>query len=402
MKLFYSYHYQGINHLGQKRKGFIQAQSLALAKTKLQQQGLYIQSLRKNRIPFFNPFNQKITQEELSLFSRQLSTLIESGVPLAQSLEIIAKGQTNYGLKLKLETIKQDLETGLTLTESLAKHPSCFNDLVCHLIHAGEKSGALELLLKKIASYQENMLATKKKIKKALTYPLAILIMTLSVTFSMLMFVVPQFEALFKGFGAELPALTKAIVSASKGLQSNWPFGLCLLTAFFPAYFILNKKQIYKQQSLDKLLLVLPIIGNLLIKAAIARFARTLSITFAAGLPLVDALKTVAGATGNSVFAKASLDIKEELLTGQALNVAMENRDLFPTMVLQMVSLGEESGTLEKMLGKVADFYEEDLENAVDSLSNLLEPIIMCILGVLVGGFIVALYLPLFKLGSVI
>lgn len=328
--------------------------------------------------------------------------MIESGIPLVQSFDIVAKGQSNKRLKELIENIKGDVETGLTLSETLKKNPAHFNELFCNLVEAGEKSGSLDIMLDKIATYKEKIETIKKKIKKALTYPMAVLVVTFLVTTGLLIFVVPQFDALFKGFGADLPAMTQAVVSMSKFFQSYWYLIFGALASSIYAFIYALKHSSQFAQNVDRTVLKLPVIGPIVEKAAIARFSRTLSITFAAGLPLVEALKSVAGATGNIIFAKATDTIREEVSTGQQINKAMENTQLFPNMVVQMVAIGEESGALERMLSKVADFYEEDVDNTVDSLSSLLEPVIMTVLGVLVGGLVVAMYLPIFKLGSAI
>lgn len=395
-----TFHYVGVNKAGQKIIGDIEAKSLALAKVDLLKQGIVLNKVAKKRNSLFNKKNKKITSGDITLFSRQLATMIESGIPLVQSLDIIAKGQAKKRVKNLINSIKQDVETGLTLSETLVKHPAYFNELFCNLVYAGEQSGSLDIMLHKIASYKEKIETIKKKIKKALTYPMAVLLVAFSVTAGLLIFVVPQFEALFKGFGADLPALTRAIVKVSQCVQSYWYLIFGSLGAAVYTFIYLQKNSPDFAQNRDNILLKFPIIGPIIEKAAIARFSRTLAITFAAGLPLVDALQSVAGATGNIMFAKATARIKNEVSTGQQMNKAMKNTQLFPNMVIQMVAIGEESGTLEKMLSKVADFYEEDVDNSVDSLSSLLEPIIMSLLGVLVGGLIIAMYLPIFKLGS--
>ena len=397
-----NFQYEGVNKAGQIMKGEIQARSLAIAKADLRKQGLVIQKVVKKRKPLFDKKNKKITQGDITVFSRQLATMIESGIPLVQAFDIVAKGQTNTRLRTLIETIKQDIETGLTLAESLGKHPTYFNDLFCNLVDAGEKSGSLDIMLDKVATYKEKTETIKKKIKKALTYPMAIIVVALLVTSGLLIFVVPQFESLFKGFGADLPALTAAIVTMSKFVQSYWYIIFGILGAIVYAFIYMKNHSADFAQTIDRVLLKLPIVGTILEKASIARFSRTLSITFAAGLPLVEALKSVSGATGNILYAKATDQIREEVSTGQQMNLAMENTHLFPNMVVQMIAIGEESGALEKMLSKVANFYEEEVDNAVDSLSALLEPVIMCILGVLVGGLVVAMYLPIFKMGTAI
>lgn len=396
------FQYEAVNKSGQKMKGNINARSLAIAKADLRKQGLIVQSVSKKRKPLFDKQNKKITQGDITVFSRQLATMIESGIPLVQAFDIVAKGQPNKKLRALIDTIKQDVETGLTLSESLAKHPLYFNELFCNLVDAGEKSGSLDVMLDKVATYKEKIETIKKKIKKALTYPMAIMVVALIVTAGLLIFVVPQFESLFKGFGANLPAMTQAVVNMSKFFQAWWYLIFGTLGGGVYAFIYMQKRSPEFAQTVDKMLLKFPVIGGIIEKAAIARFARTVSITFAAGLPLVEALKSVAGATGNIIFSKATDKIREEVSTGQQMNIAMENTHLFPNMVVQMVAIGEESGALEKMLGKVADFYEEDVDNAVDSLSSLLEPLIMCILGVLVGGLVVAMYLPIFKLGTAV
>ncbi|KTD54377.1 pilus assembly protein PilC [Legionella sainthelensi] len=397
-----TFHYTGINKASQKINGDIEARSIALAKVELRKQGITISKIVKKRAPFLKRKSRKVKSSDITVFSRQLATMIESGIPLVQSFDIVAKGQTNKRLKELIEQIKHDVETGLTLSESLKKHPSHFNDLFCNLVDAGEKSGSLDTMLNKIATYKEKIETIKKKIKKALTYPIAVIVVAIIVTAGLLIFVVPQFEALFKGFGADLPMMTKAVVNLSNFFQSYWYliFGSLIGAVYAFIYAVKHSSQF--AQNVDKTLLKIPVIGPIIEKAAIARFARTLSITFAAGLPLVEALKSVAGATGNIIFSNATNKIRDEVSTGQQMNKAMENTHLFPNMVIQMVAIGEESGALERMLSKVADFYEEDVDNAVDSLSSLLEPIIMTILGVLVGGLVVSMYLPIFKLGAAI
>ncbi|VEB36039.1 pilus assembly protein PilC [Legionella sainthelensi] len=397
-----TFHYTGINKASQKINGDIEARSIALAKVELRRQGITISKIVKKRAPFLKRKSRKVKSSDITVFSRQLATMIESGIPLVQSFDIVAKGQTNKRLKELIEQIKHDVETGLTLCEALKKHPSHFNDLFCNLVDAGEKSGSLDIMLNKIATYKEKIETIKKKIKKALTYPIAVIVVAIIVTAGLLIFVVPQFEALFKGFGADLPMMTKAVVNLSNFFQSYWYliFGSLIGAVYAFIYAVKHSSQF--AQNVDKTLLKIPVIGSIIEKAAIARFARTLSITFAAGLPLVEALKSVAGATGNIIFSNATNKIRDEVSTGQQMNKAMENTHLFPNMVIQMVAIGEESGALERMLSKVADFYEEDVDNAVDSLSSLLEPIIMTILGVLVGGLVVSMYLPIFKLGAAI
>ncbi|MDI1352040.1 MAG: type II secretion system F family protein [bacterium] len=396
------YHYEGINKSGQKMKGEIEARTLALAKADLRKQGIVTNKISKKRAPLFDKRKRSIKSQDITIFSRQLSTMIESGIPLVQAFDIVAKGQTSIKLKELLENIKHDIETGLTLSEALIKHPVHFNELYCNFVDAGEKSGSLDIMLDKIATYKEKIETIKKKIKKALTYPIAVLVVAMVVTATLLIYVVPQFDSLFKGFGASLPAMTQAVVDMSKFMQAYWYIIFGALGGGVYAFIYAKNHSFKFAQTIDRTLLKIPVIGPIMEKAAIARFTRTLSITFAAGLPLVEALKSVAGATGNIIYVNATIKIRDEVSTGQQLNLAMENTHLFPNMVIQMVAIGEESGSLEKMLSKVADFYEEDVDNAVDALSSLLEPIIMSILGVLVGGLVIAMYLPIFKIGAAI
>ena len=329
--------------------------------------------------------------------------MMAAGIPLVQAFEIVGAGHENPRMQKLILDIKQDIEGGTTLAESLAKHPLHFDDLFVNLVEAGEQAGALETLLDKIATYKEKTEAIKKKIKKALFYPAAVLVVAVIVTAILLIFVIPQFESLFQGFGADLPAFTRMVIEpvpvrADQGLDDRGHsrrrrLGFRLLQESARAAF---------RRLIDRMTLKLPIIGDILSKAAIARFARTLSTMFAAGVPLVEALESVAGATGNIVYEEGVLGMSDEVATGQRLQRAMEKTELFPNMVMQMIAIGEESGSLDEMSGKVADFYEAEVDAAVDSMSSLLEPLIMAILGVLVGGLVVAMYLPIFKMGSVI
>ncbi|MFU8878420.1 MAG: type II secretion system F family protein, partial [Wenzhouxiangellaceae bacterium] len=340
--------------------------------------------------------------EDIAVFSRQLATMLQAGIPLVQAFDIVATGHENPGMQKLLSAIKVDLESGTTLAEALAKHPLYFDKLFINLVHSGEQSGALETLLDKIATYKEKTEAIKKKIKKALTYPAAILVVAVIVTAVLLVFVIPQFEDLFRGFGADLPAFTQVVVDLSRFVRSNGVFIILALVAAAMTFGYFKKRSRKFNEFLDRALLKTPVIGGIIRKAAIARFTRTLSTMFAAGVPLVEALESVAGATGNIVYEKATLEIRTEVATGQRLQRAMEATELFPNMVIQMIAVGEESGSLDEMCAKVADFYESDVDDAVDNLSALLEPMIMAILGVLVGGLVIAMYLPIFKLGAVV
>ncbi len=344
----------------------------------------------------------KITPQDIAVFSRQLATMMAAGIPMVQSFEIVGNGHEKPAMQKLVLDIKSSVEGGSTLHESLAKHPLYFDDLFVNLVEAGEHAGALETLLDKIATYKEKTEALKKKIKKAMTYPIAVLAVAVVVTIILLVFVIPQFESLFKGFGADLPAFTQMVVGMSRFVQSQGLWMGAMIFGAGYAFFYFKKRSRPMQRSLDRMLLKFPIIGPILVKSAIARFARTLSTMFAAGVPLVEAMQSVAGATGNIVYEEGTLRMKDEVATGQRLQRAMENTGLFPNMVVQMIAVGEESGSLDTMSGKVAEFYEAEVDNAVDSMSSLLEPLIMAILGILVGGMVIAMYLPIFKLGSVI
>ena len=343
------------------------------------------------------------TPEDIAIFSRQLATMLTAGIPLVQAFEIVGVGHDKPAMQKLILAIKADIETGNALHEALAKHPLYFDDLFVNLVEAGEQAGALETLLDKIATYKEKTEALKKKIKKALFYPAAVLVVAVIVTVILLIFVIPQFESLFKGFGADLPAFTQMVdqpvaLDAGQGLDPARHRGRRRLRFHATS----TSARAPMRQFLDRMTLKIPIIGPILNKAAIARFARTLSTMFGAGVPLVEAMKSVAGATGNIVYEDAVLRMRDEVSTGMRLQRAMENTGLFPNMVIQMIAVGEESGSLDEMAAKVADFYEADVDTAVDGLSSLLEPLIMAILGVLVGGLVIAMYLPIFKLGAVI
>ncbi|HKK23610.1 MAG TPA: type II secretion system F family protein, partial [Pseudohaliea sp.] len=344
----------------------------------------------------------KITTADIAIFSRQLATMLAAGIPLVQAFEIVGNGHENEAMQKLILAIKSDVEGGASLHEALAKHPLYFDDLFVNLVEAGEQAGALETLLDKIATYKEKTEAIKKKIKKALFYPAAVVAVAIIVTVILLIFVIPAFEDLFTGFGADLPAFTRMVVELSNFVRDQGWLLLLGLIAAVSAFLYFKKRSRPMQHFLDRLSLKMPVIGPILEKSAIARYARTLSTMFSAGVPLVEALESVAGACGNIVYEEGVMRMRDEVATGQRLQQAMENTDLFPNMVIQMIAVGEESGQLDAMSAKVADFYEEDVDAAVDSMSSLLEPIIMAILGVLVGGLVVAMYLPIFKMGSVV
>ncbi len=344
----------------------------------------------------------RVNALDIAVFSRQLATMMSAGIPMVQAFEIIGNGHDKPAMQKLVLDIKANIEGGSTLHESLAKHPLYFDDLFVNLVQAGEQAGALETLLDKIATYKEKTEALKKKIKKALFYPIAVLAVAIIVSTILLIFVIPEFESLFKGFGADLPAFTQMVVNLSRFVQhKGWMILIVVGGAIF-TFMYFHKRSRNMRRALDRMLLKFPIIGPILIKSAIARFARTLSTMFAAGVPLVEAMGSVAGATGNIVYEEGTLRMKDEVATGQRLQRAMENTGLFPNMVVQMIAVGEESGSLDTMSGKVAEFYETEVDNAVDGMSSLMEPLIMAILGILVGGMVIAMYLPIFKLGSVV
>lgn len=392
----------GVDKSRKKIKGEITATSQLVAKIDLKQQGYRVTNIKPKPQPLFAARPKKITAGDIAIFARQLSTMLESGIPLVQALDIVGRGHINPSMQKLLLAIKTDLEGGSTLSEGLSKHPVYFDDLFCNLVEAGEHAGVLESLLDKIATYKEKTESMKKKIKKALTYPIAVLVVAFIVTAILLLFVVPVFEELFKGFGADLPAFTQMVINMSKWLQDCWWMVLSAIVVTSTVFNYFKKRSKAFNHFLDKTLLRLPIIGQIINKSAIARFARTLSTMSAAGVPLVEALRSVAGACGNIIYYEAVMNMRENVANGQRLKFAMQQVKLWPHMVEQMVAIGEEAGSMDKMLSRVADFYEEEVDNLVDNLSSLMEPFIMVILGTLVGGLVVAMYLPIFKLGSVI
>ncbi|WP_349432396.1 type II secretion system F family protein [Methylomarinum sp. Ch1-1] len=394
--------WEGIDKQRNKTKGEISAKSETIARTDLRRMGVRVIKIKPKPKPLFGAKVQKITPADIAVFARQLATMLEAGVPLVQSFDIIGKGHENASMSEMLLSIKTDIEGGDTLAQALRKKNLYFDDLFCNLVEAGEQAGVLETLLDKIATYKEKTESLKKKIKKAMTYPIAVLVVAFIVTAILLIFVVPVFEDLFQSFGADLPSFTKFVIGLSEWAQQWWwaVLGVIGVTIYVFGYF--KKRSRPFNQFLDRTLLRLPVVGMILHKSAIARFARTLSTMSAAGVPLVEALESVAGATGNIIYHDAVMKMREDVSTGQQLQFSMSQVNLFPHMVIQMVAIGEESGSIDAMLDKVADFYEEEVDNLVDNLSSLMEPIIMAILGILVGGLIVAMYLPIFKLGAAV
>ena len=397
----YLYTWEGTDKKGARLSGESRATDINMVKADLRRQGINPLKVRKKATSIFN-HKKPITSADVTVFSRQLATMMSAGVPMVQAFDIVGRGHENPSMQELILTIKADVEGGTALADALKKHPLHFEDLFVNLVRAGEHAGVLETLLHKIATYKEKTESIKGKIKKAMFYPAAIVAAAIVVTAILLIFVIPQFESLFSNFGAELPAFTQMVVSLSHFVRDWWWVILGSFIIF--VYFFIGawKRSRKLRHTIDRLLLKLPVIGMILNKSAIARFSRTLATMSAAGVPLVEALDSVAGATGNVVYSDAVLRMREDVATGQSLQLAMKQRNLFPNMVVQMVSIGEESGALDDMLNKVADFYEEQVDNAVDAMSSLMEPLIMVVLGTLVGGLVVAMYLPIFKMGTAI
>ena len=394
------YSWTGMDKKGNKVSGKSLAPDENSLRADLRRQGIAVNRIKKQGNAL--KAGGKVKPEDIAVFSRQLATMLAAGIPLVQSFEIVGNGNEKPSMQRLILDIKSDVEGGTSLHEALGKHPLYFDDLYVNLVEAGEQAGALETLLDKIATYKEKTEALKKKVKKALFYPAAVMVVAVVVTVILLIFVIPQFESLFKGFGADLPAFTQFVINMSRGLQEHGVSVALVLGGIGYAFFYFKKRSKAMREFLDRMSLKIPIIGPILYKGAIARFSRTLSTMFAAGVPLVEALESVAGACGNIIFENAVLKMRDEVATGQRLQRAMENTGLFPNMVIQMIAVGEEAGALDAMSGKVATFYEAEVDNAVDSMSSLLEPLIMAILGVLVGGLVIAMYLPIFKLGAVV
>jgi type IV pilus assembly protein PilC len=397
----YVYNWEGVDRRGNRVKGETRASDVAAVRADLRRQGVNPLKVKKKAQPLFGG-KKKIKSVDIAVFSRQLATMMAAGVPLVQAFDIVGRGHDNPAMQDLILSIKNDVESGTALTEALSKHPLYFDDLFCHLVAAGEQAGVLDVLLDKIAMYKEKTESLKGKIKKALFYPAAVIAVALIVTAVIMLFVIPQFKALFTSFGADLPAFTLLVIAISDFMRDWWWALAVTIGAAVYAIGNLFKRSAKFRELIDRGTLRIPIIGPIMRKASIARFARTLSTMFAAGVPLVEALESVAGATGNTVYSHAVMQMREEVATGQALQLTMKQRNLFPHMVIQMTAIGEESGALDEMLGKVADFYEEQVDNAVDSLSSLLEPLIMVVIGTLVGGLVVAMYLPIFKMAAVV
>ena len=390
----------GIDKRGVKIKGEHVSKNASLVKAALRQQGINPQSVKPKAKPLFGKAGKTIKGRDIAIFSRQLATMMSAGVPMVQGFEIVAGGQTNPRMKDMLTDIKTNIEGGSALHESLGKYPVQFDELFVNLVKAGESAGVLDTVLDTIASYKENIESLKGKIKKAMFYPAIVIAVAILVSCILLMFVVPQFESVFKNFGADLPAFTQMLVSASRFMVSYWWMLLLIVGGSIFGFIVIYKRSEKVQHFFGRLVLKLPVVGNILRQSAIARYARTLGVTFRAGVPLVEALDSVANATGSVVYNDAVKRIREDVAIGHQLQLAMRQTNLFPNMVVQMVAIGEEAGALDKMLFKIADFFEEEVNNAVDALASLLEPFIMVIIGVLVGGMVIGMYLPIFKLAA--
>lgn len=395
-----TYEWIALDKRGKRMKGDMPAKNATLVKAELRRQGMNPQTVRERSKPLFGSTGSTIKPGDVAIFSRQIATMMASGVPMIQAFDIIADGQKNVRFKNVLVEVKQSIEGGSALHEALARFPVQFDELYCNLVHAGETSGVLDTVLDTVATYKERTEAIKKKIKKALFYPMMVLAVVFMVVLIMLLFVVPVFAKTFQDAGAQLPAPTQLLVTASEFMQSYWYVVVGIIGGSIAALVIAKKRSVKFAHFLDRMALKMPVMGNIVRNSAIARFARTLGVTFRAGVPLVEALDAVAGATGSVVYGDAVRQMRDDISVGHQLQLAMKQTNLFPNMVVQMTAIGEESGALDNMLFKVAEFYEEEVSNAVDTLSTLLEPIIMVVLGTLVGGMVVALYLPIFKLAG--
>ena len=394
--------WEGTDKRGVKMKGEQPAKNANLLRAELRRQGITPSIVKQKPKPLFGGAGSAVGAKDIAFFSRQMAIMMKSGVPIVSALEIIASGHKNPRMKKLVETIRTDIEGGSSLHEAISRHPVQFDELYRNLVRAGEGAGVLETVLDTIATYKENIEGLKGKIKKALFYPVMVIVVAMLVSSIMLIFVVPQFEDVFKGFGAELPAFTQMIVNLSRFLVSWWWVILFVLLGAAAGFIYAYKRSPKMQHGMDRLILKVPVIGQIMHNSAIARFARTTAVTFKAGVPLVEALGIVAGATGNKVYEEAVLRMRDDVSVGYPVNMAMKQVNLFPHMVIQMTAIGEEAGALDTMLFKVAEYFEQEVNNAVDALSSLLEPMIMVFIGTIVGGMVIAMYLPIFKLGAVV
>ncbi len=394
--------WEGTDKRGIKMKGEQLAKNANLLRAELRRQGINPGQVKPKPKPLFGAAGKAVTSKDIAFFSRQMATMMKSGVPIVSALEIIGSGHKNPRMKKMVDGIRTDIEGGSSLHEAISKHPVQFDELYRNLVRAGEGAGVLETVLETIASYKENIETLKGKIKKAMFYPAMVLVVALLVSSILLIWVVPQFEEVFKSFGADLPAFTQMVVNLSRFMVSWWWLMLIALIGAIVATIMFYKRSPKMQHTVDRLILKVPVLGQIMHNSSIARFARTTAVTFKAGVPLVEALGIVAGATGNKVYEEGVLRMRDDVSVGYPVNMAMKQRNLFPHMVIQMTGIGEEAGALDAMLFKVAEYYEQEVNNSVDALSSLLEPLIMVFIGTIVGGMVIAMYLPIFKLGAVV
>jgi type IV pilus assembly protein PilC len=399
---FTEFVWEGTDKRGVKMKGEQQAKSANFVRAELRKQGITPTVVKPKPKPLFGGAGKRITPKDIAVFSRQIATMLRSGVPIVQAMEIISGGQKNPRMRDLVNSLRADIESGTSLSEALGKHPVQFDELYRNLVKAGESAGVLDTVLETIATYKENIESLKGKIKKAMFYPAMVVAVALLVSAILLVFVVPQFEEVFRGFGADLPAFTLLIVGLSNFMVKWWWLILLVTVGTVVAFIMAKKRSVRFSHFLDRVVLKIPVVGQIMHNSALARFSRTLAVTFKAGVPLVEALESVAGATGNTVYEHAVLRVRDDVAVGYQLNMAMKQTGMFPHMVLQMTAIGEEAGALDSMLFKVAEFYEEEVNNAVDALASLIEPIIVVMLGVIVGSMVVAMYLPIFKLAAVV
>ncbi|GAA0790389.1 MULTISPECIES: type II secretion system F family protein [Pseudomonadati] len=397
----FNFEWKGLNRDGQKTAGELRGATIAEIRSILKAQGVNPKSVRKKAAPLFKT-EKKITAMDIAMITRQIATMLAAGVPLVTTIELLGRGHEKAKVRELLGSILSDVQSGIPLSDALRPHRRYFDDLYVDLVAAGEHSGSLDAVFDRIATYREKSEALKSKIKKAMFYPAAVVIVAIAVTTLLLLFVVPQFEEIFHGFGAELPAFTQFVLGISRALQSSWYYIFAMIFAAIFLFVRAHRNSQVVRDQVDTLILKIPAIGDILHKGAMARFARTLATTFAAGVPLIDGLESAAGASGNAVYRNALIKVRQEVMSGMQMNVAMRTTGLFPDMLIQMVMIGEESGGLDEMLNKVANIYEMQVDDAVDALSSLIEPIMMVVIGTVVGGLIVAMYLPIFQMGKVV
>jgi len=397
----FTYQWKGVNRDGQRTAGELKGSTMAEIRSVLKSQGVTPKGVRKKSAPLWRT-EKSITAMDIAMITRQIATMLAAGVPLVTTIELLGRGHEKAKVRELLGTILSDVQSGIPLSDALRPHRRYFDDLYVDLVAAGEHSGSLDAVFDRLATYREKAEQLKSKIKKAMFYPAAVIIVAILVTSLLLLFVVPQFEEIFNGFGAELPAFTQLIVGISRWLQASWYFFVIAIIVAIWLFKRAHRSSQSFRNRIDQIMLKIPVIGDILHKAAISRFARTLSTTFAAGVPLIDGLESAAGASGNYVYRKAVLKVRQEVMSGMQMNVAMRTTGLFPDMLIQMVMIGEESGGLDDMLNKVADIYEMQVDDAVDGLSSLIEPIMMVVIGTLVGGLIVGMYLPIFQMGNIV